>query len=96
MINYTPGPWRAIRQAFAWSLENMVGDVVFSSLLGPSSSHEEANVRLVAAAPDLYETLAREHQREYETKNGAMACQGFGEECDVCALLTHVERGSRL
>lgn len=49
--------------------------------------------RMRESGPELYATLQREHQREYETKNGAMRCQDFGQSCDVCALLERVEKG---
>lgn len=57
---FTPGPWRAY-QANATSVGDAVwhngGRWAVSTVHIPNFEQEEANARLIAAAPDMYEEL---------------------------------------
>jgi hypothetical protein len=64
---HTPGPWKAVRNTAYWEIEPAnagqdgipfnVGDVCASAPGMPDSGLQEANARLIAAAPDLLEAL---------------------------------------
>lgn len=71
---HTPGPWTAIRNYAFWEVQPVnggeegipfcVGDVCASEPGDPDSGRQEANARLIAAAPDLLEAL-KELRLEY-------------------------------
>jgi hypothetical protein len=63
---YTPGPWEAENNGQFWEIvpKNRVsaqpyriGDVCASDPENPNSGIQEANARLIAAAPELLEAL---------------------------------------
>jgi hypothetical protein len=72
---FTPGPWKAVRNSSYWEIEPAnsgqdgvpfnVGDVCSSSPGNPDSGLQEANARLIAAAPIGYD-LATEVLRLVE------------------------------
>ena len=56
MSKHTPGPWNFRRNDYYWEFGNeevQLGDVCASQCTDPGK--EEANARLIAAAPDLLE-----------------------------------------
>lgn len=79
-MKHTPGPWRAVQRSFGypdveggperhlWDIEAEAGEPV---AMGTLARENEANARLVAAAPDLLEAaveclrLMREHDNPY-------------------------------
>jgi len=56
---YTPGPWRAERPRKRWRVRNMEGIFVMEDWGGLQHAEvrREADARLIAAAPQLYEAL---------------------------------------
>lgn len=64
---FTPGPWKAVRNSCFWEVrpENgdgveipfQIGDVCASDPENGDGGLQEANARLIAAAPDLLEEL---------------------------------------
>jgi hypothetical protein len=64
---HTNGPWEAVRNTAFWEIVPVnagqdgvpfhVGDVCASAPGEPDSGLQEANARLIAAAPDLLEAL---------------------------------------
>ena len=61
MAEYTPGPWR-VRENARHSQEycdlTICGDIWrLADINGPQYDHQEANARLIAAAPELLEAL---------------------------------------
>jgi hypothetical protein len=66
MSAHTPGPWEAENNGHFWEIspKNIVsaqpyrvGDVCASDPENPNSGIQEANARLIAAAPELLEAL---------------------------------------
>jgi hypothetical protein len=66
MSGYTPGPWIAKRNSSFWEINPVnrsesgpwsVGDVCASAPDDADGGLQEANARLIAAAPDLLEAL---------------------------------------
>ena len=67
MTAHTPGPWRAGRNSHFWEvyperggdegIPFAVGDVCVSEPGNPDGGLQEANARLIAAAPELLEAL---------------------------------------
>jgi hypothetical protein len=66
MSEHTPGPWLAARNQSYWEIipknkrENdpfAIGDVCPSDPENPDSGLQEANARLIAAAPEMLEAL---------------------------------------
>ena len=67
MIGHTPGPWRARRNSHFWEvcperggdegIPFSVADVCSSEPGDPDGGLQEANARLIAAAPELLEAL---------------------------------------
>jgi hypothetical protein len=61
--NHTPGPWVAERNSHYWHIRPVsgtppfIGDVCASNPEDADSGLQEANARLVAAAPELLEAL---------------------------------------
>ena len=55
--NWTPGPWK-VEEPFVsigrWDIKNNEGNEV-TKIWAKGSNRAEANARLIAAAPDLYE-----------------------------------------
>lgn len=62
-VKHTPGPWAAVRNSSFWEIQPAnagvgdtpfnIGDVCASSPGFPDSGLQEANAKLIAAAPDL-------------------------------------------
>lgn len=69
---HTPGPWKAVRNSSYWEIEPAnagqdgipfnVGDVCASAPGDPDSGLQEANARLIAAAPELLGALQDLHR----------------------------------
>jgi hypothetical protein len=63
MSKFTPGPWRINRHGFETSylchefIEGDSGIAVFGVWHPENHKEQEANARLIAAAPELYEAL---------------------------------------
>ena len=64
MSEYTPGPWVAHRNSAFWEIDAdtseglfKLGDVCASDPEHPDGGLQEANARLIAAAPELLEAL---------------------------------------
>lgn len=68
MSKHTPGPWFAVRNSSFWEVNPQrelgdyntpftVGDVCESAPGNPDGGLQEANARLIAAAPELLEAL---------------------------------------
>ena len=58
---HTPGPWEAVYNDHYWDIKlegsyERIGDTCTSQFLS-SGDNEEANARLIAAAPELLEAL---------------------------------------
>lgn len=52
---FTPGPWKVVRSSTGWvSINDERGKIAD---IEPWRSAREANARLIAAAPDLYDAL---------------------------------------
>lgn len=66
-MKHTPGPWRARRNNAFWEINPInagddgipfsVGDVCSSAPNNPDGGLQEANARLIAAAPEMLEAL---------------------------------------
>ena len=58
-IKHTPGPWAAVKRD--WDVEWRVTDNIrgLIATLEPRDGDTEANARLIAAAPELAESLRR-------------------------------------
>ena len=58
---HTPGPWEALKDNNRWTIflpDSYLGNhIAYTSNGGVSEDQEEANARLIAAAPDLLEAL---------------------------------------
>lgn len=66
MSKHTPGPWNFRRNDYYWEFGNeevQLGDVCASQCTDPGK--EEANARLISAAPDLLEALQKIHAHGY-------------------------------
>jgi hypothetical protein len=68
MSKHTPGPWVARRNVAFWEINPVnildkgpytVGDVCASDPERPDGGLQEANAKLIAAAPDLLDALQR-------------------------------------
>lgn len=63
---FTPGPWRIVKHTKApdadlgphddWTIESVQGGICWEAQ-GRGAAQTEANARLIAAAPELYEAL---------------------------------------
>jgi hypothetical protein len=50
--SHAPGPWVARRDTVGWRIETMFG-VHVAQVASNGKTHDEANARLIAAAPEL-------------------------------------------
>ena len=55
MTDYTPGPWHYATTKGPWSLVAFAGDDPIAGVA--ASDNQEANARLIAAAPDMLAAL---------------------------------------
>lgn len=87
---HTPGPWtyapsdRLSDGSDCIQIEHEGGSI--AEMQCPADA-EEANARLIAAAPTLYEALKATPCRYLRTKT----CVAAGNRCDRCAALALVE-----
>lgn len=79
---WTPGPWRVgIDRRAIWDDEDRCIAVA------KSETHQlEANARLIAAAPDLYEALASMHA-QHRCGCGHPACNRCADDRECAAAL---------
>lgn len=72
-MKHTPGPWEAVRNSSFWEINPSyyrwcsnvpftIGDVCASDPGHPDGGLQEANARLIAAAPELLEALIEVEQ----------------------------------
>ncbi len=83
MSDFTPGPWLAVGNAVLARSEHAGGRAIaVTGMTSPPSSGEgEANARLIAAAPELYEALEEIAGTEHQD-----VCEGnFGAPLSECA-----------
>ncbi len=71
MANHTPGPWgiRALMGENLSVCDESVGPGLYpiaQSIEGHTEDEQNANARLIAAAPELYEALKLAYQRSNE------------------------------
>lgn len=62
MPNFTPGPWQRLSSGSVWSENNQIvhmDDIHPTPMNDEYLAEREANARLIAAAPAMYEALHR-------------------------------------
>jgi hypothetical protein len=57
MSAHTPGPWSVEKERDFWNVTSVQGDIVGIEGLYRCDGSDEANARLIAAAPELLEAL---------------------------------------
>jgi hypothetical protein len=78
---HTPGPWTARkapeRNAYAWDVEGAQGTVptIARMALVDRASEVEANAHLIAAAPAMYEALAKLRLEAIHYRNTGVGVQ---------------------
>jgi hypothetical protein len=55
-LNHTSGTWEAVLEGGRWKVRSCDGDKVIASV--EKGSHDEANSKLIAASPILFEALS--------------------------------------
>lgn len=92
---FTPGPWVATRNSSYWKVapENRrptdpfeIGDVCSSDPENPDAGLQEANARLVAAAPELLLSL-EELLNAYSKSDESLCCDG--RDCGCMGSTVH-------
>ena len=59
MARHTPGPWHVAGNYRGWrTVQDAAGDIVTFAQQKPHEETMQADLRLIAAAPDLYAALA--------------------------------------
>ena len=97
---WTPGPWRIIEMRGGWTIEgpnNGYGDRVcvsendiHDSSYYNSRPESNANAKLIAAAPDLFEALkellvyANEHLSEFDVDGDECVIESEHDLCPKC------------
>ena len=82
---FTPGPWKAMpdrsRNMFAWSVEGAKGVVPTIARLSLIDACEEieGNAHLIAAAPAMYEALAKLRLEAIHYRNTGVGVQFLNE-----------------
>jgi hypothetical protein len=64
MSAHTPGPWRVVDGAILSDQINTYGNWIVAGIERDRTDEDEANLRLIAAAPALYELMSRIYVQE--------------------------------
>ena len=63
MEKHTPGPWKATKNTAYWQIDSerdgQIGDACISQFIEGNTDGGEANAKLMAAAPELLESLEK-------------------------------------
>lgn len=88
---HTPGPWhRNINTKYpVYSGETPETFVYVAHVV----SKNDADLSLIAAAPELLEALRGEHDRAVELDLGEMSFKHKEKQCDTCLLIAKAEGG---
>jgi len=57
MSKHTPGPWHASRERDGWTVRDEKQNLPIAELWLSERREYEANARLIAAAPEMYEAI---------------------------------------
>ena len=96
MSGYTPGPWRAVRNAHFWQIDPVnrrpedpysVGDVCSSAPEHPDGGVQEANAKLIAKAPAMHDAL---HSARHALANASMAA-GEDEDGPMAKVVAEID-----
>lgn len=110
MSKFTPGPWEVVesRNGYPYQIsartasDNIAGAVGksitrWAAIALPSSEEGQANARLIAAAPELYEalsTLERLSRKVLEMFDGPRILTGAWDACDAARAALAKVQGS--
>ena len=93
---FTPGPWVAVRNASYWDVKPQerrwedpftVGDVCASAPGYPDAGLQEANARLIAAAPEMIDVLLQWRNAEATSDDAELRCARFARDHAIAKAL---------